>query len=528
MSCSLLMLKSNSRNASIFQVESEKSTVFRSRHGSGSAADILDPGNYLETVISSFPIKTEADIDRLNNIQNLIDKKMLEVASGGKRRPPAEGIKSSGGETNVEESRPPKKKKRMKAKRTMIVAKEQLVKAAVEKVVENRDKGRRKELIDMAKSALGGEKSKRKKRKEKERNEKSVEVKEEQRAIIPASTQIKFDWKGAILGILIKKGGRAKISKLRRKVLSSYQKQRDRGSKTDSELEAKFDKKLRRCKNLKMEKEYVLQVDGGNDCLVTDTDMLDESTAIPHVSNELREVCSTKAVKVEPVLPPPSPIPGPSRIGSPSRSPVHQRSVSIIRCRSRSPPPPSSPTRPDSVDTVVAPSPCSTSFEGGGASLRRSTRSSKSVSSYCYSPSSLGSDEDLICEAFSSGDDDNDEEFVPDHEDDDDDDGDDYVLNEDEVEATEEDKDCLRTCPSDVLIKEETKEIQIENDLGGAECPDNTHMEELPDSDESMDGKHRFVHQWIHDQGENGFGESVAKAETEGANHSKVASSFKT
>ena len=515
----------------LFQVESEESNVFHSQSGSGSEPGILDPSNYLETVISSFPIKTEADIDRLNKIQDLIDQKMLEVASRGKRRPPMDGVQCSGGETNAEEPRPPKKKKSKKEKkRTMIATQEHLVQAALERVEGNRDNGRRKKLIDMAKSSLGGEKSKRKKSKEKGRCKKSVE--EEHRENINASSHSKFDWEGAILAIISKKGGRTKISKLRKKVISSYQKQRDRGSKTDSELQAKFDKKLRRCKKVKLEEEYVLQVDGGNDCSVTDmVESFVESTAVPLVSKELREICSAHAVKVEPVLAPPSPIPGPSRIGtmlprdvsvSPPMSPVHQRSFSVIRSRSRSPTPPSSLTTPNSV---VAPSPRSRSPESRSVSLRRSTRSTKSVSSYCYSPSSsLGSDKDLICEAFSSGEDDSDVEFVPNHEDDDDYD---HVLDDDEVEAAEEENDCLRPCPSDFRVKEEAKEIKIEIDPRD-ECAENTRMEELPDNDDSMDGKHRFVNQWICDQGESGFEESIAGAETEGVKHSKDDFALKT
>ena len=220
---------------------------------------------------------------------------------------------------------------------------------------------RRRKRKKRADETSGGERSKkRKKRREEEEETGSVKEEDDQPTTItyltiPASTPLKFDWLGAILDILRKKGGRIKVNKLKKKVLSSYPRQIDSGSKTDSELEAKFHKKLRRCKKVKMEKEYVLLVDGGADSLVPDTSV--KCTAVPLVKQEPREDCSTKAVKVEP----PCPIPEPSSPGTvsppadvviPPMSPVHQRSFSITRCRSPSPTPPSTPTRPNSADSV--------------------------------------------------------------------------------------------------------------------------------------------------------------------------------
>ena len=124
-------------------------------------------------------------------------------------------------------------------------------------------------------------------------------------------------------------------------------------------------------------------------------------------------------------------------------------------------------------------------------------------------------------EAFSSGEDDQDEEFVPDHEDD-----------EDDSEHVIDDDGYLRPIPSDLRVKEEAVEVEVGNDLRVAECAEDAHMEELPsddaplpsDNEESMDGKRRFVDQWIHDRGESGFQESIVEPERCGSKASSVKS----
>ena len=410
----------------------------------------MDPGNYLETVISSFSIKTEADIDRLNKIQDLIDRKMMEVASGGKRKRPSDGDDEA---ILEEESRPPKKKKRKKEKSEIAVAKEQLVKAAVEKVEQSRDKGRRKDLIENAKNALGVEKPKA--RKGKKRMVKIKEEEEEQEPVaIPEPVRDKFDWKGSIMAYLVKKGGRAKHDKLRKRVISSYQNQMVDGNKTLSQLEDKFEKKLSRCMSLKMEKEYVLLVDGGNDSSITAT--TGEPKAIPLVSG------GPPDIKAEPALSPP---------------------------------------------------PCSTSFDGsGGAFLRRSSRSTRSECSYRYTPSSPASDEDLVREAFSSGDDDDgDAEFVPRYEDEEEEEEDDA----DAFEAAEAVKEEQQLRIADARCKEEADSTVLAGDVCAAEFAASEPApmgEQSDDSDDSASGKLRFVNQWVCDQGESGFGDSLAEA----------------
>ena len=386
----------------------------------------------------------------------------------------------------------------------------------------------RKALIEAEMLKVGGKKGTKRKRKseeehkskkkkksmERQMDEPSVKAEENEQPEVNVSKYLKFDWRTAMLDILSKKGGRTKVRKLRKKVISNYRKMMGSDGKTDSELEAKFDKKLRKCKKLRVEEEYVLQVGEGTDCSVADF------TAI-FVKEEPRDVCSTKAVKTEPAPAPPSPIPGPSTRESPPMSPtpesppmspVHRRSYSIV---SRPSPSPSPPPRPNSADTVVPPSPCSTS-------LRRSTRSTRSQSSYRYS----GSEDDLKREAFSSGEDDQDQEFVPDHEDDEDDS--DQVIDDDGY---------LRPIPSDLRVKEEAVEVEVGNDLRVAECAEDAQMEELPsdhmasedaplpsdiEEEESMDGKRRFVDQWIHDRGESGFKESIVEPQTDGSKASSV------
>ena len=400
---------------------------------------------------------------------------MMEVASGGKRKRPLDGDDET---ILEEESRPPKKKKRKKEKREIAVAKEKLVKAAVEKVEQNRDKGRRKDLIENAKSALDVEKPKARKG-----TKRKMKIKEEEEAqepvAIPEPVRVKFDWKGSIMAYLGKKGGRAKHDKLKKKVISSYQNQRVDGNKTLSQLEDKFDKKLRRCKCLKMEKEYVLQVDGGNDSSITVTAV--ESKAIPLGSGGLPdEDCPIKA---EPALSPP---------------------------------------------------PCSTIFDGGGggggSSLRRSSRSTRSECSYRYTPSSLGSDEDLIREAFSSGDDDDgDEEFVPRYEDEEEEEEEDDTAAAVVFKAVKAVKDEQPLRIADAWCKEEADSTVLASDVCAAEFAERepAPMEEQSDSDDSTRGKLRFVKQWVCDQGESGFGESLPEVKTEGATHSANNSSKK-
>ena len=131
-------------------------------------------------------------------------------------------------------------------------------------------------------------------------------------------------------------------------------------------------------------------------------------------------------------------------------------------------------------------------------------------------------------EAFSSGEDDQDQEFVPDHEDDEDDS--DHVMD---------DEGYLRPIPSDLRVKEEAVEVEVGNDLRVAECAEDAQMEEPPsdhmasedaplpsdiEEEESMDGKRRFVDQWIHDRGESGFQESIVEPERVGSKASSVKS----
>ena len=131
-------------------------------------------------------------------------------------------------------------------------------------------------------------------------------------------------------------------------------------------------------------------------------------------------------------------------------------------------------------------------------------------------------------EAFSSGEDDQDKEFVPDHEDDEDDS--DQVIDDDGY---------LRPIPSDLRVKEEAVEDEVGNDLRVAECAEDAQMEELPsdymasedaplasdiEEEDAMNGKRRFVDQWIHDRGESGFRESIVEPKTDGSKASSVKS----
>merc|ERR1719233_1926519 len=73
---------------------------------------------------------------------------------------------------------------------------------------------------------------------------------------------MKFDWKENIRQILVKKGNRMKLNKLRKKTVKKYMRENPAGPKTKDEVNQKFDKKIHKIDKLRIvDGEVFLDVD---------------------------------------------------------------------------------------------------------------------------------------------------------------------------------------------------------------------------------------------------------------------------
>merc|ERR1719312_1318278 len=60
--------------------------------------------------------------------------------------------------------------------------------------------------------------------------------------------KVKFDWDDTIMNVLKKKGNEMKLNKLKKKCVSEYMTQCENNHKSEAEIGAKFDKKLKKKK----------------------------------------------------------------------------------------------------------------------------------------------------------------------------------------------------------------------------------------------------------------------------------------
>merc|ERR1712029_269173 len=146
---------------------------------------------------------------------------------------------------------------------------------------------------------------KKSKKKDKQKNEeinKPLKRKREEAMEVDDATEdndvspikkVKFDWDDTIMNVLKKKGNEMKLNKLKKKCVSEYMAQCENNHKTEAEIGAKFDKKLKK-KKYRVLKDRVKLVVGDEE---DEKDVTVEEVVQPETSKNDTETTQVNANK---------------------------------------------------------------------------------------------------------------------------------------------------------------------------------------------------------------------------------------